>query len=174
MIGAERFYELGGRRFLTVQEMTVKQDLAFLALTREAGLDGLTMGAGESPEDFAERILGALVENDAVLKILGLLLVPPAIRSRRLPFQKPGTVPSKWTPEVADETAAFLGSLSTPKDKAQIRALILTLLIHFFGSGIGSLWTTETSSVDPIPENDTSDEELSPSPTDTGSGPESS
>lgn len=144
-------HEFAGRAFLTVQETTVEQDFLFLELTREAGLDSLTIVAEETPEAFSERILGALVSKRAVLKILALFLVPPSLTKRRR-FGRSEVAPRTWTPEVAEETAVFLGSLKSPEDKAKVRSLVLTLLIHFFESGIDSLWTTETSSVEAIPE----------------------
>ena len=114
----EKGYELGGRPFLAVQETSALQDMVFLDLVRTAGLDSLQMSEDEAPEDFAERILGALVTDGNVLKLLGCLIVPPALFPKRAGlFRRPGEVaPRKWTPDLGDETAAFLGDLTAPAE----------------------------------------------------------
>lgn len=158
-----------------MQETTVQQDMLFLELVRNAGIDGLTMEPEEPPEEFAERLLGALVADGNVLKLLGCLLVPPAIvprRGVRRILRAPGETPRAWSPELCEETASYLGTLTSPEDKAKVRNLVLTLLAHFFESGIVSLWTTETSSDEEgIP---TTEEHRSHSATATGRGPRSS
>jgi len=167
---------LGGRPFLTVQESTVEQDFIFLALVKEAGIDDLTQSRGETTGDFAVRILETAIANGVVLRLLACLLVPePEVeRPRGLRRLIPGRrdVPP-WTRETAEETAEFLGSLRSPEDKAKIRALVLSLLVHFFESGTVSLWTTPTSSVEPVPRATTNGEASRPTDA-TGAGPPSS
>ena len=145
-------HKLGGRSFLTVQDATVEQDFLFLELIHNAHIDRIVLSEGEDAAEFSERILGALVGDGAVLKLLGCLLVPAAAPTRRLGFRRDTTI--TWTPELGAETARFLGGLKSPEDKAKIRALVLTLLVHFFENGIVSLWTTKTSSGEAIPDPD--------------------
>jgi hypothetical protein len=138
-------YTLGGRTFLPVTESTVEQDFRFLALVKQARIDEITMAQGESPEDFARRLLETTIENGVILDLLGCLLVP----EDRAPLDRdPGEA---WTKQMGDETARFLGSLRNPRDKAEVRGLVLTLLVSFFDSGIVSLWTSKTSSAEAVP-----------------------
>lgn len=147
-------HTIGGRRFLTAGESTVEQDFVFVSLLRDAGLEDLTMGADEAPDDFGARVLSAALKSGAVLKMLGCLLVPAELVPKRSRFAvrrraSPGTL---WTPAIGEETAAFLGGLTSAEDKTKIRALVLSLLVSFFSSGIVSLWTTETSFDGTVPE----------------------
>lgn len=148
-------HTLGGRTFVAVREGTVEQDYTFLGLIREAGIPELTIDPDEGADEFARRILDKLVENGAVLKLLGCLLVPEElVGGRRSRFHlgrrpDPGEV---WTPEIGEETAAFLARLRERDDKLKIQGLVLTLLVSFFESGIVSLWTTEISSDETIPD----------------------
>ncbi len=137
---------LGGRTFLPVTESTVEQDFRFLALVKQARIDEITMAQGESPEDFARRLLETTIENGVILDLLGCLLVP---EDRAPQDRDPGEV---WTRQMGDETARFLGGLRSPKDKAEVRGLVLSLLVSFFDSGIVSLWTSKMSSGEAIPE----------------------
>ena len=162
---AER-HKLGGRTFVAVRESTVEQDYTFLSLVAEAGISELTMEPEEAPDVFTRRILDATVRNGAVLKLLGCLLIPEEMIPKRSRFAigrkaEPGEA---WTPELSEQTAAFLGRLTSPKDKAKIRELVLSLLLSFFESGIVSLWTTATSYDETIPDDASeSPEEESPS-----------
>lgn len=149
----ERF-KLGGRTFVAVRETTLEQDYTFLGLVREAGVSELTIHPDEGADGFARRTLDELILSGSVFKILGCLLVPEELVGRRSRFAigrrpEPGEL---WTPEVAEQTGAFLARLNDPRDKAKINSLILTLLASFFQSGIVSLWTTEISSDETIPE----------------------
>ncbi len=142
-------HKLGGHSFLTVQDATVEQDFLFLELIHNCHIDRIVQSEGEDAAEFSERILGALIGDGAVLKLLGCLLVPAAKPTRRLGFRRDTAI--AWTPEIGEETARFLGGLKTPEDKAKIRALVLTLLVHFFEHEIVSLWTTKTSSDGALP-----------------------
>lgn len=136
---------LGGRTFLTMRESTVEQDFHFLALVKRSRIDEIVMERGETPEIFARRLLETTVESDAILDLLGCLLVPEEVAPRD---RDPGEA---WTREMGDETARFLGGLRDPTDKATIRSLVLSLLVSFFESGIVSLRTSTTSSGEAIP-----------------------
>ncbi len=123
---------LGGRTFLSVMESTVDHDLYFHGLTGRAGLRFEKL-EHESPGEFAARILEEVVQSGQALELLGCLLVPEEIGVEG------------WTPEVARETASFIGHLRGEEDKAHVRALILSLLISFFGCGLASMWTSPRS-----------------------------
>lgn len=133
-------YELGGRIFLEVNGSTVEQDLIIFPLIRKAGLDEITIKKDEDAPACALRLLDTALESGEVLKLLGCLLIPEELSAGST---EPGDA---WSPEVAAETTRFIGQLREPEDKAQVRSLILSLLISFFDEGIDSSWSSETSS----------------------------
>lgn len=153
---------LGGRTFLTIKESTVEQDFLFLALVKRARLDDVVLEPGESPDDFARRLLEAAVESGAILEILACLLVPEEAAPRG---RDPGEA---WTRAMSEETARYLGGLKKPEDKDKIRSLVLSLLIPFVESGIVSLRTSTTSSRAAVPK--TSKDRRSPGGTAPGRG----
>ena len=157
-------HTIGGRTFLPLRESTVEQDFRFLALIKRARIDEVVMQPGESPEAFARRLLEVTIESGMILDLLGCLLVPEDIAPQD---RDPGEV---WTPVVGQETARFLGQLRDPKDKAEVRGLVLSLLVSFFESGIVSLWTSTTSSTEAIP----SPKDSQANPAGTAPGPSSS
>ncbi len=136
---------LGGRTFLPIGESTVEQDFRFLALIKRARIDEVLMDPGESPESFARRLLEVTIESGVILDLLGCLLIPEDTAPQD---RDPGEV---WTRQMCEETARFLGQLRDPKDKAEVRSLVLSLLVSFFESGIVSLWNSTTSSAEAIP-----------------------
>jgi hypothetical protein len=161
-------HTLGGRTFLPVRESTVEQDFRFLALIKRARVDEVVMHPGESPEAFARRLLETTIESGMILDLLGCLLVPEDIAPQD---RDPGEV---WTSEMGRETAQFLGQLRDPKDKAEVRGLVLSLLVSFFESGIVSLWTSRTSSVETIPSpgsNPAHPDGMAPGPSLSGNSP---
>jgi len=136
---------IGDRRFVVISESTVEQDLHFLALIKQAGIDEVIAQPGETAEAFARRLLEVTVASDKTLDLLGCLLVP----TDSIP---PGTdAGDAWTREIAEETASFLGHLKSKADKAKLRSLILSLLLCFFDNGIVCLWSSRTSPQGPIP-----------------------
>ena len=162
-------HTLGGHTFLPLRESTVEQDFRFLALVGRARISDVVMQPGERPEAFARRLLEVTIESGVILDLLGCLLVPEEIAPGD---RDPGEV---WTPEVGQETARFLGQLHDPKDKAEVRGLVLSLLVSFFESGIVSLWTSRTSSVETIPSpgsSPTRPDGTAPGPSWSGSSPQ--
>jgi hypothetical protein len=157
-------HTIGGRTFLPLRESTVEQDFRFLALIKRARIDEVVMQPGESPEAFARRLLEVTIESGVILDLLGCLLIPADIAPQD---RDPGEV---WTPVIGQETARFLGQLRDPKDKAEVRGLVLSLLVSFFESGIVSLWTSTTSSTEAIP----SPKDSQAHPAGTAPGPSSS
>ncbi len=143
-------HTIGGRTFLPLRESTVEQDFRFLALIKRARIDQVVMQPGESPEAFARRLLEATIESGVILDLLGCLLIPEDCAPQD---RDPGEV---WTPEMGQETARFLGQLRDANDKAQVRSLVLSLLVCFFESGIVSLWTSPMSFAEAIPNQENS------------------
>lgn len=125
---------IGDRTFVPIQEGTLRQDLRYMELVSQLGLQSLYKRPEETAEEYAMRLLGEIVAAGTVLEILGTLLVPA------------GTDPEKWTPQMAKETAAYFGSLTKPEDKAAVHAQVLTLLLDFFERGMVSLKTSRKSS----------------------------
>lgn len=152
-------HEIGGRGFLTVREATVAQDFHFLGLVSRAGIDRMSIGQNEEPEDFARRLLEHSVRSGAVLELLGCLLVP---EEEVKPGQEPGEA---WTVEGCKHTARHIGKCKSADDKAKINALVLSLLITFFESGIVSLWTSRTSFEEAIPTTSTTPDAMAPGQT---------
>jgi len=157
-------HTIGGRTFLPLRESTVEQDLRFLALVGRARIDEVVMQPRERPETLARRLLEVTIESGVILDLLGCLLVPEDIAPQD---RDPGEL---WTPLVGQETARFLGQLRDSKDKAEVRSLVLSLLVSFFESGIVSLWTSTTSSTEAIP----SPKDSQANPAGTAPGPSSS
>ncbi|MBU0743256.1 MAG: hypothetical protein ABIF77_18540 [bacterium] len=138
-------HTIGGRTFLPLRESTVEQDFRFLSLIKRARIDEVVMEPGESPEAFARRLLEVTIESGVILDLLGCLLVPEDLAPRDRDSGE------AWTRQMGEETAHFLGQLRDPRDKAEVRSLVLSLLVSFFESGIVSLWTSTTSSTEAIP-----------------------
>jgi len=137
---------LGGRTFLVIENSTVEQDLFLERARREAGINDLMIEEGEAPEDFAERLLDTVVRSGSLLTLLGCLLMPEEALPKRTMLIFPAREGEAWTPEMAAETAAYIGGLQAPEEKAKVRILILDLLIHFFAHGTVYLRSTGTSS----------------------------
>ena len=125
---------IGGRTFVPVKNSTIEHDFWLMAHIRGAGLDRIAIEEGEPPDDFAVRLLGEVISSGRIFPILGGLFLPEKIAS------------IDWTPEVAEETVAFLKKVSDPEDKAQIQRQVISLLISFFQSGLVSLRISRKSS----------------------------
>jgi len=127
-------HTLGGRTFEVIGESTVEHDFTFMGIARKVGLDRPALLDNESVEEFAVRLLGDLLASGLALDLLGCLLIPEGIRSE------------DWTPEIGQETANFLGRLSSPAEKDKVRSLTLAALVDFFESGLAFSIASETSS----------------------------
>jgi len=115
---------LAGRAFDAAGPSTIQQDHWMMTRVREAGLLLVEREPDEDPQAYGERMLDALLRSEQGLELLGGLLVPVGQR--------------RWTPEVALETAAFIGDLSAPEDKARVGALLASLLIPFLMRALAS------------------------------------
>ena len=125
---------IAGRTFVPATNSTIEHDFHLMGHIRAAGLDRIAIEEGEAPEDFAVRLLGEVIHSGRIFPILGGLFLPEKISS------------VDWTPEVAEETAAFLRKVSDREDKAQIQRQVVSLLISFFQSGLASLSISRRSS----------------------------
>ena len=112
---------LGGRTFHAVPagRGPLVQDLELLRHLERAGLDRLALDPGETAPAYAERLLHTLIASPHVLALLGCLITPE------------GVAPEDWTPKTGQETADFLGRLSDEEDKAEVRRLLVSVLIPF-------------------------------------------
>ncbi len=134
-------FTLSGRAFVPVGESTVAHDFRFLELVQKAELNTFSMEEGEAAEDFAKRLMDRLMATGKALDLLACLIVPEPPE---------GTAPGEtWTPELAAETAGWIGALQDPKDKALIHALLAETLVDFFESGLVSLTSSRRSSPGP-------------------------
>lgn len=124
---AEGTIQLAGRKFRTIGNSTLEHDVWVMGRLRQAGLDSLTLDAGEKPEDYAHRLLSQLLTSERALEIVGALIVPAELPSL------------KWTPRVARDTAVFLGRLADPRDKLEVQRLLLAVLVPFLESGLACL-----------------------------------
>lgn len=110
---------LGGRAFAPLARFTLEHDEWML------GLGGLEYAQREGESDAAAeaRIMTEIVRSGRARRILAGLLVP---------VRKP---PVEWSPEIAEETAAFLGQIEDEKDKQTVIDEMLVVLAHFRESG---------------------------------------
>jgi hypothetical protein len=159
-------HRLGGRDFLVASERTVGQDLRFMSLIKQAGIDQLVMGEHEGPDAFARRLVDMMIESDTVLDLLSCILIP---KEDAPTDRDPGEA---WTPDMGRATAVFLFKLKSPADKAKFRSLIVSLVIYFFEHGIASLFVSKTSFQGAIPGDPEGDGNRNPrAMTDTANGP---
>ena len=126
--------KIGGRTFVPVKNSTIEHDFWLMAHIRGVGLDRIAIEENEPPEDFAVRLLNEVINSGRIFPILGGLFLPEKTSSL------------DWTPEVAEETAAFLKKISDPADKALIQQQVVSLLLSFFQSGLVSLMISRKSS----------------------------
>lgn len=127
-------YVLGKRRFFSAPVCTIQHSFFTAGLLRRSGLDRLQVEPGEAAEDFATRIVLETLAGGEALQLLGCLLLPEGIE------------PSSWRPELAQETAEFIGGLTAEEDHALVRSILIQALLSFFESGLVSLWTSRISS----------------------------
>jgi hypothetical protein len=129
---------LGGRLFVPLDRTTVEHDHWYMRHVRAAGLDSARKRDDESPDDFARRLLGLVLDSGRATLLLAGLIVPTE-----------GAV-IRWTPAGAAETAEFLARLEDPVDKRQVSALLAGMLADFFVNGLIS-WGDSLPSSDGQP-----------------------
>jgi hypothetical protein len=124
---------LGGRTYRTVEDRTtLEQDHWIAGATRNAGSGDWKLRPGESAEAFGSRILSDLMASGKAFLILGGLLLPEDEKV--------------WTPEIGYRTAAEVAALTDPEEKRRANAQLLSVVIGFFVSGLGSWMISGTSS----------------------------
>lgn len=124
---------LGGRAFRKIGIATLEHDFRLIGLLREIGLYEPYRLQSESPAEYGTRLLQDLIASGRAFDVLGHLLIPAEVP------------PENWTPEIARETAGFIGALTRPEDKEEIQALTLGFLLGFFEHGLSS-WRLSTTS----------------------------
>lgn len=147
---------LGGRRFRPVAQGSVEHDVWLMGRVRLSGLPEIPRAENETPEDWASRLLAAVLASGALLELLGGLLVPEA------------TPDEAWSPTLARETAAFIGALREPEDKLVVQSLALSVLLPFLQSELASSRRSDASS--PRVPGDASSDTTSGPATTSGSG----
>lgn len=128
---------LAGKPFRAIKHSTIEHDFHAMALLREANLHEVYMQEGETPEDFAMRILNGAIASGKAFDLLGTFLVPAAIED------------GQWSPAVAHETAALLRHTTDLQEKHRIRSAVVSCIIGFFQSGLTYSMTSPKSSVSP-------------------------
>jgi len=131
-------FSLGGHIFRVIGNSTYEHDTLVRKVMREIGLLDTGMKAGETPDQYARRLMLDLTGSGRMPEIFGLLLIPD------------GTESERWSSALGEETAAFVGALSDPADKALLDNMAWSFLTDFFERGLGS-WRNSTSSSEPAP-----------------------
>ncbi len=126
--------ELSGRRFRAIQTSTIEHDVWMMARSAQAGIQRVAMHDDETPEAFAARLTGEFARSGQMLHLLAGVLVPEEIAD------------TDWTPAIAAETAAFLGGITDPSDKAVVLGQVASLVAGFFESGLMSCTTSRSYS----------------------------
>jgi len=123
---------LGERTFEVMQEGSVMFDFHVEATLRKHGLDRIEKMPGESPDEFAARLLSTIFVTGQALEIVALFLK---------------TEGGAWSPEECTRTAAYLGTLTQRTDKAKIKDLVVQAFIGFFAKGLASAVISRSSLV---------------------------
>jgi hypothetical protein len=124
---------LGGREFRPSARSTIRHDHWMMSRIRKAGITDIHQEPGEDARSYGLRVLDALLNGDLALELLGGVLVPADAKG-------------PWTPEMAAETAAFVGGLEDPEDKRTKDVTLASLLIPFFARELASSTNTELPS----------------------------
>jgi hypothetical protein len=124
---------IAGQKFKPITNSTMRHDIWTQGQLERAGLSRVNLEAGETPEEFAMRVLRQAAMNSDIFLLLGGLIMPADVE------------PLKWTVEMAHETGEFLGNVTEPLDKAMVQAQINAALTTFFATGLCSLMTSQRS-----------------------------
>ncbi len=126
--------EIGGQKWRAVKRSTIEHDFWLMKHIREAGLDAVRIAPGEKPEEFAVRLLHEVIGSGKAFVLLGGMLLPDGVPDEH------------WTPERAEQTAAFVRGLATDEDKAAVKSAIISLLTGFLEAGLRSYADSATAS----------------------------
>jgi hypothetical protein len=137
------YLEVGGQKWRAVKRSTIEHDFWLMRHIREAGLDAVRLRPGERPEEFAVRLLHEVIGSGKAFALLGGMLLPDGVPDEH------------WSPERAQQTAAFMRGLAADEDKAAVKSAIISLLTGFLEAGLrsyaGSV-TASTAGSQPQPE----------------------
>jgi hypothetical protein len=128
------YLEIGGQKWRAVKRSTIEHDFWMMKHIREAGLDAVRLRPGEKPEEFAVRLLHEVIASGKAFTLLGGMLLPDVVPDEH------------WTPERAEQTAAFLRGLAADEDKAAVKSAIISLLTGFLEAGLRSYADSATAS----------------------------
>jgi hypothetical protein len=117
-------YTFEGLRYRAIKCTTLQNDYYVMRQLKLSGLHNITPNKSESAEDFAMRLMGAVIENGIPLQLLGGLIIPEEKKDK------------DWCPEMAEATAQWLGNLTDVKDKEKVQAIIIAVITDFFQQGL--------------------------------------
>jgi hypothetical protein len=120
------YLEIGGQKWRAVKRSTIEHDFWLMKHIREVGLDAVRIRPGEKPEEFAVRLLHEVIGSGKAFTLLGGMLLPESIPDEQ------------WSPERAEQTAAFMRGLAADADKAAVKSAIISLLTGFLEAGLAS------------------------------------
>lgn len=129
------YLEIGGQKWRAVKRSTIEHDFWLMKHIREAGLDAVGLRPGEKPEEFAVRLLHEVIGSGKAFTLLGGMLLPDGVPDEH------------WTPECAEQTAAFMRALAADEDKGAVKSAIISLLAGFLEAGLASSDNSGTASV---------------------------
>lgn len=137
-------HTLGGRVFREAKRSTIEHDIWTMDQIRASGLDSVRRDPDEMFEEFGLRLLDVALRSGRALDLIGGLLLPDEVDDL------------DWSPELAKETAKFLGRLSSEEDKQQVHVLLGKLVAGFFAAGVLSVGTSPVSSASQMAPSDSS------------------
>ncbi len=127
-------HTLGGRVFREAKRSTIEHDIWTMDQIWASGLDSVRRDPEEAFEEFGLRLLDVALRSGRALDLIGGLVVPEEVDDL------------DWTPQLAKETARFLGQLSSEEDKQQVHVLLGKLVAGFFPAGVLSAEISPVSS----------------------------
>jgi hypothetical protein len=124
---------ISGRQFKAVTDSTLEHDIWTVQQLDRAGLRNLVMEDGETPDEFANRMMTKLMLSGAVFELLGGLLMPAEVKGK------------DWTPAMAVETGRLFAG-ATGQDKAIVKSQLAGAMEIFLAQGLLSSIRSQRSS----------------------------
>jgi hypothetical protein len=115
-------FDLGGRKFRTIETHTIELQYDLDRLVVETGL-GAMLQKKVTPEEGGEhaaRIWEAISRSGTAFAFLARIILPEPVADL------------DWSPEEAARTIAFVKKLHAPDDAATVRQHLIRLVISFF------------------------------------------
>lgn len=132
--GAPKGIRLGGVDYEVIVDGTLEHDNWVRKVALRAGILGMTPAAGESDQQFAERLCEVALQSGDQIRLVAALLLPA------------GQKTTDWRESTAEEIAGRLAQLTDPDDKRLFFAQLGTILAGFFQSGAASSTASPNSS----------------------------